>query len=153
MKLLLAERDPVWRGVIEATLSRAGYSVLTATDGRQAFAQLTRDDAPSFALLDWQMPGLDGLEICQQLRHRHQRRELYVILLVTKMRGDEIVRILEAGMDDYVTKPFSPHELLGRLRVGQRFLGAQGELADLRHRLAQSHQQIRQLQSQSSQCP
>lgn len=129
MRILIAEDDAVSRRVLEATLTKWGYEVVVTTDGQQALEALKHPDAPSLAVLDWMMPGLDGSEVCRRVRQSGGDRLLYLILLTAKGRKEDIVEGLTAGADDYVVKPFDRAELKARLNVGERILRLQAELA------------------------
>jgi len=129
VRILIAEDDAVSRRVLEATLAKWGYEVVVTTDGQQALEQLMHPDAPSLAVLDWMMPGLDGSEVCRQARQARGDRLLYLILLTAKGRKEDVVEGLTAGADDYVVKPFDRAELKARLNVGERILRLQAELA------------------------
>lgn len=129
MRILIAEDDAVSRRVLEATLTKWGYEVVVTTDGQQALEALKQPDAPSLAVLDWMMPGLDGSEVCRRVREVAGNRLLYVLLLTAKDRKEDIVEGLTAGADDYVVKPFDRAELKARLNVGERILQLQAELA------------------------
>ena len=130
MRILIAEDDAVSRRVLEATLVKWDYEVVVTTDGQQALEALKKPDAPSLAVLDWMMPGLDGSEVCRQVRQTIGDRLLYVLLLTAKGGKDDIVHGLNAGADDYIVKPFDRAELKARLDVGQRILRLQTELAE-----------------------
>ena len=127
--VLVAEDEPVSRRILRAKLESAGYGVVCADSGTVAWEVLQSVDAPDLAIVDWMMPGLDGLEICRRLRSGEVHRYVYVILLTAKDRISDVVAGLEAGADDYVTKPFDWNELLSRLRTGKRIQLLQTELA------------------------
>ncbi len=99
------------------------------TDGLQALEVLKKPDAPSLAILDWMMPGLDGSQVCLKARELAGDRTLYMILLTAKGRKEDIVEGLTAGADDYVIKPFDRSELKARINAGERILRLQAELA------------------------
>jgi DNA-binding response OmpR family regulator len=130
VRILIAEDDPVSRRLLEATLSKWGYEVINTEDGLQAFEVLRRPDAPSLAILDWMMPGMDGAEVCRRARGLGAGRLLYIILLTAKSRKEDIVLGLTAGADDYVIKPFDRAELKARIDCGERVLRLQADLAD-----------------------
>lgn len=113
MKILIVDDDPRLRDLLRLALERAGHSVLTASDGKQALVQTARE-APDLVVLDVGLPEMDGFETCRRLRERSE-----VPILFLTARDDEIDRILglELGADDYVTKPFSPRELVARVRA------------------------------------
>jgi len=129
MRVLIAEDDMVSHHLLEATLTKWGYEVISTTDGVQAFDVLSQPNAPSLAVLDWMMPGLDGAEVCRRVRSLGTDRLLYVILLTAKGRKEDIVQGLTAGADDYIVKPFDRSELKARINVGERILRLQAELA------------------------
>jgi diguanylate cyclase (GGDEF)-like protein len=122
MKILIAEDDRITRRVLEMFLRKWGYDVVQASDGNEAWELLRADDAPRLALLDWVMPGRDGLELCREIRKRKDPHYVYILLVTMKGRKQDILEGLEAGADDYIVKPFDPHELQARLRVGQRIV-------------------------------
>ncbi len=146
MRILIAEDDAVSRRVLEATLAKWDYEVLVTTDGQQALEALKKPDAPSLAVLDWMMPGLDGSEVCRQARQSIGERLLYVLLLTAKGSKDDIVEGLNAGADDYIVKPFDRAELKARLDVGQRILRLQTELAARVKELELALSKVKQLQ-------
>jgi DNA-binding response OmpR family regulator len=131
MKILMVDDDPAARMALEELLEHAGHEVVTASGGHAAWAALRRDYFP-LILLDRVMPDLDGIELCRRIRARRQTRYTYVIL-VTMVGGKEpYLEGMNAGADDYFSKPFDPDELRARLRVAERVLNLQEELAHLR---------------------
>jgi len=128
MKLLIADDDAIMRALSLSGLTRLGYQVEVATNGDEAWTALQQPQAPELAILDWQMPGMTGIEICRKLRERKDCTYVYVILLTGKHTLKDLVAGMEAGADDYMTKPFKPAELTARLRSGQRVLDLQREL-------------------------
>jgi diguanylate cyclase (GGDEF)-like protein len=130
MKVLVADDSATIRAVLRASLSGWGFDVLEATNGQQAWEQLQAADAPSLALIDWEMPGVEGVELCRRVRAREAEGAPYTyVLLLTARRGrHDIVAGMEAGADDYVVKPFDQHELRVRLRAGRRIVDLQAEL-------------------------
>ena len=130
MKILVAEDDPLSRRLLEATMSRWGYAVVTAHDGEQAWSILQKDNAPQLVVMDWMMPGMDGIEVCRRVRAIPNPRLVYIILLTTRDLKEDTVAGLQAGADDYVTKPFDRDELRARIQVGARVIELQEILAD-----------------------
>ena len=130
MRVLIAEDDPVSRRVLETTLTKWDYRITVTTDGTDAWAALGGDDPPHLVILDWMMPGLDGTEICQRLRQRPDGGLFYIVLLTAKSQPEDIVAGLEAGADDYVTKPFNREELRARVSTGKRIIQLQDRLAE-----------------------
>jgi len=131
MKILVVDDDPSTRLALGELLEHAGHEVVTAAGGHAAWAELERAHFP-LVLLDRVMPGLDGIELCRRIRARRRARYTYVIL-VTMVGGKEpYLEGMSAGADDYFSKPFDPDELRARLRVAERMLDLQDELANLR---------------------
>ena len=128
MRILIAEDDRISRRLLERKLASWGYEVVSCTNGAEAWQALHRDDAPSLAILNWMMPGMDGVEVCREIRKQSHPGYTYIILLTARDRKRDIVEGIEAGADDYVTKPFNPHELKVRIRAGRRILDMQAEL-------------------------
>jgi diguanylate cyclase (GGDEF)-like protein len=125
MKILIAEDDPIARCILETTLRKSGYEVTAALEGQAAWQALQQADAPRLAILDWMMPGMDGLEICRALRASASQPYVYVLMLTAKGRKQDVIEALEAGADDYLVKPCDHYELYARLTVGQRILDLQ----------------------------
>ena len=128
MKVLIAEDEPVSRLLLERFLQQWGYEVVSASDGDEAWWILQREDAPHLAILDWMMPGMDGATICREVRKRNGQPYTYLVLLTAKAQKQDVVEGLEAGADDYLTKPFDANELRVRLRAGRRILDLQDYL-------------------------
>ena len=135
MKVLIAEDDSISRRMLEAFLVKWGYHVVVAAQGEEAWAIVQGTDAPRLAILDWMMPGKDGIEICRCVRQRKGRAYTYLLLLTARGQKTDIVEGLEAGADDYVTKPFDPFELRARVRAGRRIVELQEQLLQAREAL------------------
>jgi diguanylate cyclase (GGDEF)-like protein len=118
--VLVAEDDSVCRVILQTWLKTWGYRVVVAENGIKAWDILQQEHPPELLILDWVMPGIDGLELCRRLRQRPQNA--YILLVSTNDEKHEIVNGLDAGADDYLTKPLNSNELRARLRVGQRML-------------------------------
>jgi DNA-binding response OmpR family regulator len=146
MKVLLAEDALTSRRMVEALLSKWGYQVITAVDGDQAFSLLTQADPPPLALLDWMMPGREGIEIVRAIRQQERTPPLYLILLTSRDRQEDIVAGLEAGANDYIVKPFDTPELKARVQVGERVVKLQEELATRVRELSEALAHIKTLQ-------
>jgi len=130
MKLLVADDDPVTRGLLEGVLGTLVFDVVLAHDGVQALEVLGGDDPPPIAILDWMMPGMTGVEVCRKLRDRAPSGPIYVLIVTSRERTEDLVAALDAGADDYVTKPFQVEELRARVGVGLRVATLQRGLAD-----------------------
>jgi len=122
MRVLIADDEAISRKILEDSLTKWGYEVLVTRDGNEAWDVLQRDDAPNLVVLDWVMPGLDGIEICKKLRASNSSNYVYIILLTAKSAREDIIKGLESGADDYVIKPFNSEELKYRIKIGQRII-------------------------------
>lgn len=146
MKVLIAEDEPDSRHLLEIMVGRWGYEAQPVRDGMEAWEVLQQTDAPPLALLDIMMPGMDGLEVCRRARQREPARPFYAIMLTAKTLPKEVVTGLEAGADDYLTKPFDPNELRARIKVGERLLELQQSLALRVAELEEALSRVKQLQ-------
>ncbi len=135
MKLLIAEDDTTSRLMLSSVAVKWGYEVVAAEDGAIAWQTLQQEDAPLLLLLDWEMPGLNGLQLCQRIRKQKTNNPPYIILLTSRSETDDIVTGLNAGANEYIAKPFNNAELKARLDVGKRMLGLQTDLANANSRL------------------
>lgn len=122
MKILIAEDDAVSRRILEAYLRKWGHDVIVTKDGAEAWGQLQREDAPRLAVLDWMMPEMDGVQVCKSIRERENAPFMYLLLLTAKGETDDIVTALDAGADDYLTKPYNASELRSRIGAGERIV-------------------------------
>src|SRR6267378_148013 len=121
--------------MMERMLQHSGYEVITVEDGRQAAHELSKVDGPRLALIDWMMPELDGPGVCREVRSRHGDSYVYILLLTSKQSSEDVVMGLEAGADDYLTKPCHPAELKARLHTGQRILQLEDKLVEAREEM------------------
>jgi CheY-like chemotaxis protein len=144
VKVLIAEDDPISRLMLQGMLTDWGYEVQAVEDGLQAWDVLQHPDAPRLAILDWVMPGLDGVEVCRRVRERLPTDPLYLLLLTSRDGKADIVTGLEAGANDYLSKPYDRSELRARIHVGCTVVTLQQSLAarvrELEEALAQVHQ-------------
>jgi two-component system, cell cycle response regulator len=122
MRILIAEDDPVSRRLLEATLSNWGHEVVVTCDGKEAMGVLRAPDPPKLAILDWMMPGMNGIEVCRRLRKVQKDNYTYVIVLTGKNQSDDILECMVSGADDYITKPFNPGELRARIFTANRIV-------------------------------
>jgi DNA-binding response OmpR family regulator len=146
MKVLIAEDDAVSRVMLESILHDWGYDIVTAGDGLEAWDALQPPDAPRLAIVDWQMPGLDGVELCRRVRATQATASVYVLLLTGKGGTDNVVLGLRGGANDYLTKPFDLDELSARLGVGRRVVELQQSLAERVAELERTLAQVKRLQ-------
>jgi len=135
-KILVAEDDPVSQRMLQSFLAKWGYQVIAVSSGTEALKILEGPDAPPLALLDWMMPGMEGPEICREIRKDAERPYTYLLLLTARSQKEDLLKGLEAGADDYLTKPFDAQELRARLHVGRRIL-------DLQHHLLAATDELR----------
>ena len=144
-RVLLAEDHYVSRHLLERNLQNWGFEVTTVENGESAAAILLSDRAPDLAILDWMMPGMDGVEVCRHVREQNQRPYIYLILLTARSTKEEVAAGLDAGADDYVTKPFDPAELRARLTVGQRVVRLERVLKQRVNELQQALEDVKRL--------
>ncbi|MBZ5502908.1 MAG: diguanylate cyclase [Acidobacteriia bacterium] len=133
--ILIAEDDLVSRHLLETILGKWGYRVIAVSDGLEALRVLKGDDAPSLAILDWMMPGMEGPEVCRRVRELPQRPYTYIVLLTARTQQGDLLRGLESGADGYLTKPFDAEELRARVHVGERIVNLQNNLLAAREEL------------------
>ncbi|MGH9679368.1 MAG: GGDEF domain-containing response regulator [Candidatus Acidiferrales bacterium] len=132
MKVLIADDDSVSRHLLRGLVAKWGYEVVCVEDGNAAWEVLKLPDAPRMALLDWIMPGQNGVDVCRELREFRPEPYTYILLLTAKDAKENVVEGLESGADDYLTKPFHPQELRARIRVGSRLLELEDNLVQAR---------------------
>lgn len=146
MKILIADDDPVSRRLLEASLEKWGYDARAVVDGTAAWDAMQETHPPQLLILDWLMPHIDGLELCRRARNIKSLQTSYIILLTSRATKSDIVKGLESGADDYITKPFDPGELRARVQVGKRVIDLQTALAERLQRLEEAMARVKQLQ-------
>ncbi len=134
MKILVAEDDLISRRILVASLTKWGHQVVVTENGEEAWRVLQAAGAPPLAILDWMMPGMNGIDICRRVRKEMADTSTYIILLTAISRNEGLIEGLEAGADDYLTKPFDRHELRVRLQAAARIVELQ---ASLRQRVSE----------------
>ena len=144
MKILIAEDEKTSRKILEKTLTEAGYDVVAVEDGLKALASIGKE-APDMLITDWMMPDLDGLELCRRIRALKLPSYVYVILLTALTEKERIIEGLDAGADDYITKPFERTELLARVRAGERIIQLEKSLRQKNKELSEALAHIKQL--------
>jgi CheY-like chemotaxis protein len=144
-KVLIADDDPVALRIMQKDLGRWGYEVLSVTEGLQADKILRAPESPRLALLDWNMPGMDGLEIVRRVRRTEREIPTYIILLTATVEKKDLVEGLKAGADDFLTKPYDRGELEARLNVGARMVELQERLAARVRQLEVALSEVKQL--------
>jgi two-component system cell cycle response regulator len=137
LKVLAAEDNPVFQSMLSNMLTKWGYQPIIARNGNEAWEALQQPDGPRLAILDWMMPGMNGVDVCRAVRAAGREPYVYILLLTARTDSQDLVEGMDAGADDYVTKPFQPHELRVRLRAGRRIL-------DLQHQLLAAREALRE---------
>ncbi|QDU88000.1 Serine/threonine-protein kinase PknB [Pirellulimonas nuda] len=122
MKILVAEDNPLWRSMLARNVENWGHEAVVAEDGTQAWEVLQREDAPRLAILDWQMPGIDGIELCRRVKRNAEHPFTYVVMLTSRDAQEDMVAGLDAGADDYLTKPIEPAVLRSRIAAAERIV-------------------------------
>lgn len=146
MRILIAEDDITSRVLLKHMLAEWGYEVVVTKDGCEAWEALQAEDAPRLAILDWMMPGLDGVEVCRKVRQLNVSNPTYIIFLTSRSSKKDIVAGLEAGADDYIGKPYETDELRVRVKVGERITALQSALAEQVHSLRKALAHVKTLQ-------
>ena len=135
MPVLIAEDNPVFQSMLRSMLTKWGYDPRVAPNGLEAWEAMQLPNAPRLAILDWMMPYMDGVEVCRRIRAVGREPYVYVLLLTARTESHDLVEGMEAGADDYLTKPFNAQELRVRLRAGRRILELQEQLMEAREAL------------------
>jgi len=142
MRVLIADDDPVSRRLLEVALVQMGHTVVVVSEGLAAIEALIAIDGPRIAIIDWMMPGADGLAVCRAVRQR-AAPYVYVILLTARHSQADIVAAQDAEADEFLTKPFDTLELRGRLLAGERILNLQEKLVQahdaMQHQASHDH--------------
>ena len=128
MRILIAEDDKTSRNLLTVVLTKQGHEVVATINGAEALQAMQQPDAPGLAILDWMMPEMDGPEVVVRLRAVKTDQPPYIIMLTAKSEKADIIVGLDAGADDYLSKPFDPGELRARIEVGRRILELQANL-------------------------
>jgi len=130
VKILIAEDEFTTRMLVQVSLENWGYRVESVANGHEAWSILRQKVAPNIAILDWEMPELDGLEVCRRVKEMGSENPPYIILLTGRDKKKDIVQGFDAGADDYMTKPFNDNELRARVRVAERLVRTQTSLLE-----------------------
>ena len=145
MRVLIADDDPVSLRGLLGLMQSWGYDVMMADNGTAALSILAAPDAPGLALIDWEMPGLHGPDVCRKVRDWHARDSPYLILLTSRSSRSDMIAGLDAGADDYLVKPFDPGELRARVQAGARIVELQRGLAEKVAQLEAALRNVRRL--------
>ena len=136
MRILISEDDVTFRTVLAGLLKKFGHEVMATANGADAWQAMQQPDAPPLAILDWMMPGMNGVEVLHQIRAQSSDRPPYIIMLTARGEKADIIAGLDAGANDYLAKPYDAGELLARVEVGRRLVEMQGALIESRKALA-----------------
>ncbi len=128
MKILIAEDEYTTRLMVQVCLENLGYSIESVEDGKTAWEIINQKTPPKIAVLDWEMPGISGIELCRKIKRMERSSPIHVILLTARDSKNDISKGFAAGADDYITKPFNEDELQARIRVAERIVTIQSSL-------------------------
>lgn len=131
MQVLVADDDPVYRTLLDELFGEWGFDVVLAADGQEAWEILQGADPPKLLVLDWMMPRMDGFEVCKRIRNETRNKNTYVLVMTGSRKKAEIMKVVVAGADDYLIKPFDPVDLKIHLRSAMRVITLQEELDEL----------------------
>jgi len=131
LKVLIAEDSKYYQRILQTTLEGWGLEVELACNGEQAWKILQREDGPKLAIVDWVMPKMTGIEVCERVRERLNESYIYIILLTSNSGKDDVIRGLEAGADDYIIKPFNELEFKFRIKNGKRIIDLENRIMQL----------------------
>lgn len=145
MNILVADDHPTNRRLLTELLSAEGFTVTEARDGHETLAALRASAGPLVALIDWQMPGRTGVDVCREFRRDADASRVFIVLVTVRDSPADVVAGLEAGANDYVTKPFDNAELLARVRIGAQMLALQEALGRRVQELERAMAEIKQL--------
>lgn len=152
MNVLIADDEPVNRRLLEILLNKWGYSVTVAVDGEEAWHILQTSERPSMAIIDWMMPGIDGVQLCRMVRQSETRPPMYILLLTAKQATEDASGRYESVADDYLAKPYAAQELKARLRAARRIIELENQLEATREsiQVATTHDPLTGLWNRSA---
>lgn len=149
VSVLVADDDAPTRILLKAAISQWGYSTVEAKDGEEAWERLQQDHSPRILILDWLMPKIDGITLCERIRKEFTVQPF--IILLTQMTGsNNTVKGLEAGADEFLPKPFNMAELHSRLIIGSRIISADNTIADNKNTMLTLKQKIAALEKMTN---
>jgi len=152
VKILIAEDEFTTRMIVQVCLEKWGYRVESVANGTEAWDSLKKSEAPHIAILDWEMPEIDGVEVCRRIKESGGENPPYVILLTSRDSKTDIVKGFDAGADDYMTKPFNDNELRARVRVAERLVRTQSTLSKTVVELRDALNQLEMLENGIATC-
>jgi phosphoserine phosphatase RsbU/P len=144
--IIIADDDPVSRELLSTLVKKWGFRTIVTENGHEAMAAIRAEQGPVVAIVDWMMPGMDGLEVCRRVRQ--SGKLAHIILLTVRAAKENFVEGLESGADDYLVKPFDKNELLARVKVGVRVLELETSLANRVKELELALSEVRDLRLQ-----
>jgi DNA-binding response OmpR family regulator len=144
MKILIAEDEKISRRILETTLIKDGHDVVAVEDGVKALDSVKKE-VPDILITDWMMPDLDGVELCSRVRALDLPSYIYIIFLTALTQKEKIIEGLDAGADDYITKPFERTELLARVRAGERVIQLERSLRQKNNELSEALACVKEL--------
>lgn len=142
MDILIADDLLETRLILKSIIRKLGHNVTTTEDGIEAWETLKANPGISLIISDWEMPNMTGIELCKKIRGEELGRYIYIILLTAKNEKNELIEGMEAGADDFVTKPFNNQELNVRIRAGERIIRLQEDLAEKNHKLQKYNERL-----------
>lgn len=130
MRILIADDDRLTQRILATNLYQWGHTPVICGDGDEAWKALQNQNPPSLVILDWEMPGKSGIDLCRLIRKEIKEPYIYIVLLTAKTSQEDLIQGLEAGADDYMSKPFHPQELRVRIAIGERIMKLQDQLRE-----------------------
>ncbi len=135
MKVLIADDEQISRLMLDRIVQNLGFETVIAKDGEEAWLYLQSEEAPMLLILDWIMPGLSGLDVCQMVREKKNQNPPYIIIVTSRGEKQDIVQGLKSGANDYIAKPYNTEELKARVEVGRRMIELQHTLIEAKTEL------------------
>lgn len=140
MEILIAEDETTQRLKLKKLLTELGYTVIDCSDGLKAWEIIETGDFPNIMVLDWEMPGMDGVEICRRVRKMKRDVYVYILMVTSKLSRNDVMECKEAGADDYIIKPYYPFEIGLRVRAGRLVVNLHKRLVDGKLALHNAHE-------------
>ena len=146
-KVLVADDDNITRRLVEMVMLKNGYDIVSCQNGTEAWEHISSHQGPKLAILDWIMPGIQGIEICKMIREQKFKINPYLIILTASMNEKkDVLETFRIGANDYIEKPFDSNELIARVKLGEKLINLQIELSERIRALEEAYQHIKTLQ-------